>query len=172
MRHFFPLLVFIIFAVPVISQNSNAVSSSSKSSASVSTPGDATRSKNGCKTPVPPEKAKPIVIPEITTPITIDGHISEDAWKTAAVFKDFYQTGPGYNTEPSKPTEVYVMYDEYNMYIAFKCWDDKDKIRATVAKRDDIFGEDNVRMWLDTYDDQRRAYVLGFNPLGIQQDGI
>ena len=27
-------------------------------------------------------------------------------------------------------------------------------------------------MWLDTYNDQRRAYVLGFNPLGIQQDGI
>ncbi len=64
------------------------------------------------------------------------------------------------------------MYDEKNLYIAFKCWDDKDKIRATVAKRDEVFGEDNVRVWLDTYDDQRRAYVLGFNPLGIQQDGI
>ena len=25
---------------------------------------------------------------------------------------------------------------------------------------------------MDTYNDQRRAYVLGFNPLGIQQDGI
>ncbi|MEQ1922216.1 MAG: DUF5916 domain-containing protein, partial [Pyrinomonadaceae bacterium] len=37
---------------------------------------------------------------------------------------------------------------------------------------DTVFGEDNVRMWLDTYNDQRRAYVLGFNPLGIQQDGI
>jgi len=172
MRHFFPLLVFIIFAVPAISQNSNAVSSSSKSSSSVSTPGDATRSKNGGKTPVPPEKAKPIVIPEITTPITIDGHISEDAWKTAAVFKDFYQTGPGYNTEPSKPTEVYMMYDEHNLYVAFKCWDERDKIRASVAKRDNVFGEDNVRMWLDTFNDQRRAYVLGFNPLGVQQDGI
>ena len=37
---------------------------------------------------------------------------------------------------------------------------------------DNVFGEDNVRMWLDTYNDRRRAYVLGFNPLGIQQDGI
>ena len=43
---------------------------------------------------------------------------------------------------------------------------------ATVAKRDNVYGEDNVRMWLDTYNDRRRAYVLGFNPLGIQQDGI
>jgi len=58
------------------------------------------------------------------------------------------------------------------MYIAFKCWDEKDKIRASVAKRDNVFSEDNVRVWLDTYNDQRRAYVLGFNPLGVQQDGI
>ena len=48
----------------------------------------------------------------------------------------------------------------------------RNEIRATVAKRDNLFNEDNVRVWLDTYDDRRRAYVLWFNPLGIQQDGI
>jgi hypothetical protein len=121
---------------------------------------------------IPPEKARPIKIPKIETPPTIDGKPDEEIWKQAAVFKDFYQTSPGDNTEASKPTEVMVMYDEKNFYIAFKCWDEKDKIRATIAKRDEIFGEDNVRMWLDTYNDQRRAYVIGFNPLGIQQDGI
>ena len=126
----------------------------------------------GGKVNVPPEKAQPVSIPKLSTAITIDGKPDEEVWQKAAVFKDFYQTGPGYNTEPSKPTEVLVMYDEKNLYVAFKCWDEKDKIRASVAKRDNVFGEDNVRMWLDTYDDQRRAYVLGFNPLGIQQDGI
>ena len=123
---------------------------------------------------LPPEKANPVTIPKIgiESAITIDGNPNEEMWKTAAVFKDFYQTGPGDNIAPSKPTEVMMMYDEKNLYIAFKCWDEKDKIRATVAKRDEVFGEDNVRLWLDTYNDQRRAYVLGFNPLGIQQDGI
>jgi len=124
------------------------------------------------KVVIPPEKAKPIKIPKIETPPTIDGKPDEETWKLAAVFKDFYQTSPGDNIEASRPTEVYVMYDEKNLYVAFKCWDEKDKIRATVAKRDEIFGEDNVRMWLDTYNDQRRAYVLGFNPLGIRHDGI
>lgn len=121
---------------------------------------------------LPPEKANPVIVPKIESPITIDGNPDEEAWKTAAVFKDFYQTGPGDNIAPSKPTEVLMMYDEKHLYVAFKCWDEKDKIRATVAKRDEVFGEDNVRMWLDTYNDQRRAYVLGFNPLGVQQDGI
>lgn len=122
--------------------------------------------------PVPAEKARAINIPKIGPGIVIDGRIDEEAWKDAAVFKDFIQTGPGDNVPPSKPTEVYMLYDETNLYIAFKCWDEKDKIRATLAKRDDVFGEDNVRVWLDTYNDQRRAYVFGFNPLGIQQDGI
>ncbi|HQU93989.1 MAG TPA: hypothetical protein PLK77_16955, partial [Pyrinomonadaceae bacterium] len=122
--------------------------------------------------PVPPEKAYPINIPKIGQPIVIDGKVDEEMWKDAAIFKDFVQTGPGDNIAPSKPTEAYVMYDEKNMYIAFKCWDDKDKIRASVAKRDSVTGEDNVRVWLDTYNDRRRAYVLAFNPFGIQQDGI
>ncbi|HEX3101373.1 MAG TPA: DUF5916 domain-containing protein, partial [Pyrinomonadaceae bacterium] len=121
---------------------------------------------------MPPEKSRPINIPKIAEGIVIDGKVDELAWKQAAVFKDFYQTGPGYNVAPSRPTEVYMMYDEHNLYVAFKCWDEKDQIHASVAKRDNVFNEDNVRMWLDTYDDQRRAYVLGFNPLGIQQDGI
>lgn len=121
---------------------------------------------------LPPEKANPVTIPKIDSQIVIDGNPDEEIWKSAAVFKDFYQTGPGDNIAPSKPTEVLMMYDEKHLYVAFKCWDEKDKIRATVAKRDEVFGEDNVRMWLDTYNDQRRAYVLGFNPLGVQQDGI
>jgi hypothetical protein len=132
----------------------------------------ATGSQRSGKVEVPPEKKVPIVIPKATAAPVIDGRVDEEVWKTAAVFKDFYQTNPGYNTEPSKPTIGYVMYDENNLYVAFKCWDERDKIRATVAKRDSVFGEDNVRMWLDTYNDRRRAYVIGFNPLGIQQDGI
>lgn len=126
----------------------------------------------GGKVVVPEEKRRAITIPKLAVKIVIDGRPDEDAWKSAAVFKDFYQTSPGDNIAPSKPTEVLMMYDDKNLYIAFKCWDDKDKIRATLAKRDQVFNEDNVRVWLDTYDDQRRAYVLAFNPLGIQQDGI
>ena len=121
---------------------------------------------------LPPEKMQDVVIPKISGSPVIDGNLDDAAWKSAAVFKDFYQTQPGDNIAPSKPTEVYMAYDEHYLYVAFKCWDERDKIRATVAKRDNVFGEDNVRIWLDTYNDQRRAYLLGFNPFGIQQDGI
>lgn len=121
---------------------------------------------------LPPEKKNPVKIAKFSAPPVIDGKLDDEVWKAAPVLKDFYQTSPGDNIAPSKPTEVMLGYDEKNLYIAFKCYDERDKIRATVAKRDQVFGEDNVRVWLDTYNDQRRAYLLGFNPFGIQQDGI
>src|SRR5581483_1303918 len=121
---------------------------------------------------LPPEKAKPLVIPRFDKPPVIDGKLDDEVWQHAAVLKDFYQTNPGDNTTPSKPTEVMMGYDARTLYFAFHCFDEPDKIRATVAKRDEVFGEDNVRVFLDTFNDQRRAYVLGWNPLGVQQDGI
>jgi len=162
----FIAVLFLTFYVPAQAANLIDTKTSEKDDNSK------TSSANKSRVAIPPEKARPINIPKIESSPIIDGKIDEEQWKSAAVFKDFYQTSPGDNIAPSKPTEVYVMYDEKNLYVAFKCWDEKDKIRATTAARDNVFGEDNVRMWLDTYNDQRRAYVIGFNPLGIQQDGI
>jgi len=121
---------------------------------------------------LPPEKAKPVTVPRFDKPPVIDGKPDEEVWKQAAVFKDFYQTNPGDNIAPSKPTETMIGYDSKTLYIAFHCFDEPDKVRATVAKRDNVFDEDNVRIYLDTYNDQRRAYVLAWNPLGVQGDGI
>lgn len=168
MKNLFAVLILLSSILCVNAQPSSAVVQSGNSVVEVKR--DDPPKKSAVK--IPPEKANPVSVPKISQGLTIDGKIDEELWKNAAVFKDFYQVQPGNNIAPSKPTEVLMMYDEKNLYIAFKCWDEKDKIRASVASRDGVFGEDNVRVWLDTYDDQRRAYILGFNPLGIQQDGI
>jgi hypothetical protein len=122
--------------------------------------------------PLPPEKAQPVRITRFDKPPVIDGKLDEEVWKSAVVLKDFYQFNPGDNTAPTAPTELMLGYDAKFLYLGFHCYDDPSKVRATVAKRDNVFGEDNVRVILDTFNDKRRAYVLGFNPLGIQQDGI
>jgi hypothetical protein len=122
--------------------------------------------------PLPPEKANPVRITKFTTPPVIDGTLDDEAWKSAAVLKDFYQIQPGDNIPPSKPTEVLLGYDEKNWYIAYRAFDKKDDVRATVPKRDNIWADDNVGMFIDTFNDKRRAYALFFNPLGVQADGI
>lgn len=122
---------------------------------------------------LPPEKAAPVRIPRVDTAPVIDGKMDDRVWRQAAVFKDFYQISPGDNIAPSLQTEVYMAYDARTLYIAFRAHDDPSKVRATVAKRDDVLtNEDSVRVLLDTFNDRRKAYVLVFNPLGVQQDGI
>ena len=46
---------------------------------------------------LPPEKAVPVNIPRFEKAPIIDGRLDDDAWKSAAVFKDFYQRRPGEN---------------------------------------------------------------------------
>ena len=121
---------------------------------------------------VPPEKAKPLRIPRLDKPPVIDGKLDDEVWKQAVALRDFYQISPGDNIEPSKPTDVFIGYDSRFLYFGVHAFDDPAKVRASVARRDNVFGEDNIRLFLDTFNDQRKAYVLGWNPLGVQQDGI
>lgn len=124
------------------------------------------------KVTVPPEKAVPVRIPRLEKPPVIDGRLDDEAWTHAILLKDFYQTSPGDNIKPSKPTDAYIGYDSRFLYFGFHAYDEPDKVRASVAQRDSVFGEDNIRVFLDTFNDQRKAYVLGWNPLGVQQDGV
>ena len=121
---------------------------------------------------LPPEKASPVRIPKFDQVPVIDGKLDDDIWKRAAVLSNFYQTRPGDNIAPSQPTDVLVGYDAKFLYVAFRAKDEPGKVRATVPKRDQIWEDDYVGMLLDTFNDQRKAYALFFNPLGVQADGI
>src|SRR5882762_1088236 len=143
-------------------------------------PGIATTSTNnaspnakpaGGKPVLPPEKAKPVKLVRFAKPPVIDGKLDDEVWKSAVVLKDFYQIEPGDNIAPSKPTEVMLGYDERFLYLAFHCYDEPEKVRANIPKRDDIFNDDYVGILFDTFNDQRKAYEFDLNPLGIQADG-
>jgi len=121
---------------------------------------------------LPAEKASPVTVPKFAAPPLIDGKLDEEVWQNAAVLKDFYQIDPGENIAPSKPTEVLIGYDSKFLYIAFRAFDERDKVRSTVAKRDSIFQDDYVGFYLDTFNDKRKAFEMFFNPLGIQGDGV
>jgi hypothetical protein len=104
--------------------------------------------------------------------IGVDGRLDEPQWKAAETLSGFVQIRPGDNAPPSRQTTVLLSWDANALYIGIRAKDDPAKVRATVARRDDVLADDTVTLYLDTFDDHRRAYVLTFNPLGIQQDGI
>ena len=117
------------------------------------------------------DKKSPVQIPRFDAPPVIDGKLDDSVWQMAALFGNFLQTSPGDNIKPTHPTEFMMGYDDKNLYMAFRVKQDRNTIRATVARRDNIFNDDYVQVHLDTFNDQRQAYLLFFNPLGIQADG-
>ncbi|MEJ7623153.1 MAG: carbohydrate binding family 9 domain-containing protein [Pyrinomonadaceae bacterium] len=116
-------------------------------------------------------KDAPVRVPRLETAPVIDGVLDDPVWRSAALFGDFIQTNPGDNVAPKEPMEFMMAYDAKHLYLAFNVKQARDTIRATVSRRDNIFNDDYVIVFLDTFNDQRQAYAISFNPLGIQADG-
>ncbi len=118
------------------------------------------------------DQAQPVSIKRFEAAPAIDGKLDEPVWREAAALRDFHQTQPGDNTAPTYPTTILLGYDKERLYLGIRATDDPKKVRATVARRDDITRDDYTAIYLDTFNDRRKAYLLMFNPLGAQQDGL
>ncbi|MBZ5720026.1 MAG: carbohydrate binding family 9 domain-containing protein [Acidobacteriia bacterium] len=80
---------------------------------------------------------------------------------------------PADGTQPSQNTDVYLAYDQHDLYAVFVCWDtEPDKIRARMTRREDIFSDDSAEIMIDTFHDARRGYAFAANPFGIQWDAL
>ena len=116
-----------------------------------------------------------IVTPRFLDPdVSVDGRIDESIWDAAPVLTGFTQYDPSEGIPASQRTEVRVFATDDAIYFAIKAFDsDPAGIRATMTERDEVTrSNDYVRIVLDTFNDQRRAYAFSVNPFGVQQDGI
>ena len=105
--------------------------------------------------------------------ITVDGILDEAVWAQATVFKDFWEYMPVDGRKAQDATRVLVWYSPTAIHFGIQAWESHgSEIRATLADRDKIDGDDYVQIVLDTYNDRRQAFVIGVNPLGQQADGI
>jgi len=112
-------------------------------------------------------------IARLTGPITIDGNLSEDAWKRAERVERWYETNPGDNVAPKVRSVGYLAYDDRFFYAAFE-FDDPSpsQIRAPVTDRDHVSGNstDYGGVILDTRNDGHTAVLLLATPRGVQYD--
>lgn len=95
-------------------------------------------------------------------------------WKgKLAEAEQFRQRMPSDGALVSERTEVYLGYDDKNLYAIFICFDQEpDRLRARLSRREDVFDDDFVELMLDTFDDHRHAYAFFSNPLGVQADAL
>jgi hypothetical protein len=114
-----------------------------------------------------------INITEFTNPIRIDGYLNETEWKKAKKIKDFFSYSPVDGLIAKEITAALFGYDKNALYVAFICYDPSpESIRASVTSRDNILNDDNIILFLDTFNTGKESYAFGFNPYGIQTDGM
>ena len=105
-------------------------------------------------------------------PIEVDGKLNEPEWQLAPVLSNFVQQLPETGFPATFRTDVRVLYDADNLYIASINYDPAPRKAITVGlERDfvstnsDIFG-----LVLDTFHDRRNSFLFIVNPKGAVRD--
>jgi len=103
--------------------------------------------------------------------IALTGKLTDPHWQLAPRIEINYEIQPGYNLPAKQKTTVMILYNSSYLYVGFICHDTHpSQIRAHVTDRDNIFDDDFVMVFLDTYLSHQKAYEFVVNPLGIQGD--
>lgn len=113
-----------------------------------------------------------ISLKQSTSSPVLDGVLSPNEWKNAAVISNFTQKDPAEGMPSSEPTFVLITYDKNNIYFGIRCFDHyPNKIVANEMRRDyDLSNNDYVEIVIDTYHDQRNAFYFATNSLGARLD--
>ncbi len=88
---------------------------------------------------------------------------------------DFIQQTPSDGKPATQRTEVYMGYDQANLYLVWVCWDTKPgAIRGHLTRREEVTppDDDYVELTLDTFHDQRHGFLFDVNPRGVQSDAL
>jgi hypothetical protein len=106
-------------------------------------------------------------VARITTPIKIDGQLTERAWH------DTSNVGPFVNNRDGSPSEIQteakVLYDDTCLYFAFRAVDKN--IWATMRRRDQhLWLEEVVEVFLQANTKIPNYIELEVNPLGTMLD--
>ncbi len=103
-------------------------------------------------------------------PPNIDGQLDEACWDQVDWTGEYLQWDPHQGETPSQETTFKILYDEKNLYIGFRCFDEEpDKIVKRMSRRDGFPG-DWVEINIDSYHDLRTAFSFTISASGVKGD--
>jgi hypothetical protein len=106
----------------------------------------------------------------LTTAPAIDGILDEEAWLEGSWIDDFTQYEPYNGSKVSQRTEFKILFDDNNLYAAFKAYDTSpDSIVNRLTRRDNPDG-DLVGIIFDSFHDLRTGFLFGITSSGVKYD--
>jgi hypothetical protein len=110
----------------------------------------------------------------LDAPLQLDGRLDEAHYTLEAAATDFIQSEPRPGAAATERTEVWVAFDETNVYVSVRAWESApDRMIVNEMRRDNanLLQNESFAFLLDTYDDGRNGVIFQFNPLGGRMDG-
>ena len=117
---------------------------------------------------------KVLAVARTAAPPVIDGVLDDAVWESAPSMHDMHQFEPVDQSEPSERTEVYILYDSDNLYVAARMWDSEPEqitarqmVQGGTLRWDDSFG-----IYVDPFNNKRTGYNFQVNPNSSREDGM
>ncbi|MCS3796207.1 hypothetical protein GGD38_001545 [Chitinophagaceae bacterium OAS944] len=108
-------------------------------------------------------------IPFTERPV-IDGKLNDACWKTLSWSGNYTQWIPNEGAQPSQPTQLKILYDDKNIYVAIRAIDhEPEKIIRKAGRRDEFIG-DMVGICFDSYHDRRTGFEFDVSAAGQKTD--
>ena len=131
--------------------------------------------------PAPPKEVRPMdaTVPLIGEAIHLSDFVGADGEmgprpalrEKLTEVKGFIQNGPVDGDAATEQTEAWLGRTGTTLYVVFVCHDRKPSaIRGHLARRENIFTDDNVSVLLDPFQDRRKGVLFALNPVGVQAD--
>ena len=111
----------------------------------------------------------------ITDPMTLDGVLDEGVYARIKPIDGFLQQEPHEGQPATQTTDVWLLFDDKNIYVSARCWStDPSRIVANEMRRDSFanFQNDNFAVLFDTFHDRRNGVQFQSTPLGGLSDSL
>lgn len=103
---------------------------------------------------------------------TIDGKLDDACWQQGEWSGDFTQREPVERAAPSLPTELKILYDHRNVYVAIRAHDPEIAQQPRLLGQRDEFSGDLVGVAFDSYMNRRNSFEFDVSSGGSKIDLI
>jgi len=105
----------------------------------------------------------------ISEPLVLDGRLDETHYTTISPINGFVQQEPNDGQPATEDTDVWILFDDENLYVSTRNWDSQpDRMVENEMRHDstNLIRNEQVTIILDTFDDDRNGFLFLVNSLG------
>jgi hypothetical protein len=102
-------------------------------------------------------------------PPPFDARLTDPIWQTAVEARDFENFTV--LRAASAPTIAFLLYDDRNLYVGFRCTQSGTPIvAAQTIDNGSVAGDDHVTIWIDPSGNGARTYSFSASPRGVRSE--